>query len=128
MSRASRADLSRRLKRELDILQGGKPGQQRIALENHAAVETGGHDRLAIDGDPAFVVALQPGGNRQQRGLAAARGADKRDKFILAYGEVDALKRDSYAPFAAEGFAEPRDDKFVSGHRDTGTACARHTS
>ena len=108
---ALRAPLARGSQRELDIAEGGEPGQQRVALEDDAAVEPRAVDRLAIDGDSALVLAVEPGDDREKRGLAAAGGADERDEFVLADGEVDALERDGLAAVGAESAPEAGDSR-----------------
>ena len=75
------------LETELDVLPHRLPGEERVLLKDHAAICAGLGDHLAIDADA-------PGGRLQEtrkgveeRGLAAARGAD--DRHELAWRDID---------------------------------------
>ena len=68
---------------EFDILPGRQPREQRILLENNAAVISRPDDRRAVHGDLAAGGRFQAGNNVQQRSLAAAGGADHADKFVF---------------------------------------------
>ncbi|MNT67085.1 hypothetical protein D3C72_2052020 [compost metagenome] len=67
---------------------------QRVALEHHGEVALARGlvgDVAAVEHERAAVDILQPRDQAQQRGLAAARGADEDDELALLDGEVDAL-------------------------------------
>ena len=57
-----------------------EPGQQRVLLEHHAAVGAGPDDRAAVEQDLALGGVRKPAMHVQQRGLAAARGAERDDE------------------------------------------------
>src|SRR5262249_58601697 len=63
------------------------------ALERHAAVVAAALDLAAVDGDAAAARGLEPHGDAQRRGLAAAGRADQRDDLAVAHGEADARQR-----------------------------------
>src|SRR6185295_131437 len=104
-------------KREGDVALRGQPGEQRISLEDDAAIEAGGNDRFVVDGDDAMVHALQAGDDRQQRRLAAAGGADERDELVLANVEIDAGERDELAALGPVALAETADDQLRRRHQ-----------
>jgi hypothetical protein len=69
---------------EGDVLEHRHVAEQRVVLEHKAHValahmHVGGV--FAAEMDAAHVGRLQPGDDAQQRGLAAARGAEQRDQF-----------------------------------------------
>src|SRR5687768_7595458 len=72
-----------------------------IVLEHHGDVPVAGAqigDILAADGDASRGQGLEPGGAAQQRGLAAARGADEHHELAVPDLEIDA--RQSQCPVA----------------------------
>ena len=73
------------LDREIDVLEAGQPGQQRMVLEHHAALRARAGD-LAVGAAAArrSVGCSQAGDQVEQRRLAAARVADQRDELALA--------------------------------------------
>ena len=82
------------LQAEADIVLDIHVGEQRIGLEHHSDLALVGRQRrdvLALDEDGAGGRALEAGDHAQDRGLAAARGAEQRDELALVEGEVDAL-------------------------------------
>src|SRR5664279_5333122 len=69
---------------EGDVLPHRKMREQRIVLEHHvdrALMRQHLRDVLAVEQDAAFVRGLEPGQHPQQRGLAAAAGAEQREKL-----------------------------------------------
>ncbi|MCY1379944.1 hypothetical protein D9M69_677130 [compost metagenome] len=75
-------------------------GKQRVVLEHHAnAALLGRHVVLAVahglafERDAAAAGALQPGHGAQQRGLAAARGADQHADVASAQAQRHAVHR-----------------------------------
>jgi hypothetical protein len=106
-------------KGELDIADRGEPRQQRVALEDDAAVEARPSDRNAVDADRPLVVLLQPRGYGEKRRLAAARGADEGDELVLADIEVEAAERDRLAALAMESLAQAPGNELRRGQRRT---------
>ena len=67
------------------------PRQQAVGLEDHGRGPAG--DRgSALDEDGAPVRPQEAGDEAQERGLAAARGADQHHRLAAAGGEVDAVE------------------------------------
>ena len=60
-----------------------EPRHQRMALEDHGAVEARADDVLAVDDDDALARRLEPGQNVEDRRLAAAGMADDADELAL---------------------------------------------
>ena len=66
---------------------------ERIGLEHHGKPAVGGRnvrDALAVDQDVAAADLLEAGDDAQQRGLAAAGGADEHHELAIRDREVDA--------------------------------------
>ncbi len=85
--------LAGHLQREADIAAHGHMRIERVGLEDHGQSAPGGRfpgDVDAVDLDRAAADILQPGDEAQQRGLAAAGGADEDDEFAVIDVEVDA--------------------------------------
>ncbi|MNK93904.1 hypothetical protein D3C87_1140880 [compost metagenome] len=84
-----------RAQAEHDVLAHAQVRKQRVRLEHHAQVALGGvhigHVR-AIEPDPPAARPVQAGNQPQQRGLAAARGAEQRDELAARHVEVDAAE------------------------------------
>src|SRR4051794_3520125 len=79
---------------EGDIVPDGEPGQARILLEDDT--DPGRHvarDALPLEGDGAGAGRGQPGERLQQRGLAAAGGADHGDELAAREIEIDRPER-----------------------------------
>src|SRR5262249_55454986 len=111
-----------------DIAHDGAPGQQRVALENHRAVEARSLDRLVVDNDSAFGRRIKAGEDVEHRGLAAAGMADDarevaaldRQPQVLEYGRGAAARRRE-AP--SDAFDR---DELVPGHwRHSGNVTRR---
>ena len=64
---------------------------KRVALEHHGDVALGSHADDVFAGDFQFARGrrFQPGNDVQQRGFAAARGADQNQEFAGADFDVD---------------------------------------
>ncbi len=62
-------------------------------LEHHAAVVAAAVHLAAVDGDPAAVRRIEPHGDAQRGGLAAAGRPDQRHDLAVAHREADALER-----------------------------------
>ena len=71
------------------ILTRGQPGEQRGRLEHHGAFGIGSLDRAAVQHDDVLGDARQPGGHRQDGGLAATGMADQGNEFALFQRQVD---------------------------------------
>ena len=67
-----------------DVAEHGPPRQQRVALEDHRAVEAGALDRLPVNDHRAFARLVEAGENVEHRGLAAAGMADHATEFAAA--------------------------------------------
>ena len=78
---------------ETDVLADVEPGEERVALEHHAAVGAGAHDPGAVEPDLAGRRRLEPGDQPQQGGLAAARRAQHRDEVVVGDFEPDRQQR-----------------------------------
>jgi hypothetical protein len=73
---------------------------QRVVLEHHRDVSLGGLEvvhHLVADGDFAGRDFFEPGHHAQQRGLAAARGPDDHDEFMV--GDLGAHAVDDLVGF-----------------------------
>ena len=71
-----------------DVVVDRLPGKEAEMLEHHGDARWRLHDALAVDQHLALA-RDEPVDAAQQRGLAAARGADQRHDLALAYGEVE---------------------------------------
>ncbi len=79
-------------------------------LEHHASVVTAAVHLTAVDRDAAAVRRIEPHGDAQRRGLAAAGRPDQRDDLAVAHGETDAIKRLYVMQFAVNAQAEALGD------------------
>ncbi len=73
------------LQPEHDVLLGGQPRQQLGVLEHHAAVVAAAVHLAAVDRDAAAIGRIEPHGDAQRRGLAAAGRPDQRDDLAVAH-------------------------------------------
>ena len=90
---------------ERHVLRHGHVGVERIVLEDHGDVAVFRRDivdAFAADADLARCDVFQPGDHAQCGALAAARGADEHDEFVVGYVEVDA----AHGLGAVEGLAQ----------------------
>jgi hypothetical protein len=76
-----------------DILQRGLPGKQRVGLEQVAGQAVEVREARAENFDPAGGWRKQPGGDVEQRRLAAAGRADDRNEFAIRDLERGTLHR-----------------------------------
>ena len=91
-SRRSRPLAADGAQREGDVLVDGEMRIERVVLEDEGDVAIGGAqvlDRLAVEQDVARVDLLEAGDGAQRRGLAAARGAEEDDEFLVLDRQVD---------------------------------------
>ena len=84
-----------------DVAEHGAPWQQRVALEDHGAVEAGALDRLPVDDDGAFAGLVEAGQNIEHRGLAAAGMADHAAEFAARHRQPEILEHGSGAAIRA---------------------------
>ena len=70
----------------------GQPREDRVLLEDHAAVVVRAGDRLAVDVDAARVGGEEAGRHVEQRRLAAAAGAEHAHELAGAHVEGDAVE------------------------------------
>src|SRR4030088_1004991 len=101
-----------------DVAEYRAPRQQRVALENHGAVEAGALDRLPIDNHRALARLVEPGEDVQHRGLAAAGVADHAAEFAARHRKPEIFEyRDLAAIGAWIAFCDAFDgDEFVRVH------------
>ena len=78
---------------EADVLEHRQPGEERVALEHHAAVGARAFDAPAVEQHLAGGRLVEPGDDAQQRALAAARGAEDGDEVVLGHLQVGGLQR-----------------------------------
>ncbi|MNZ89010.1 hypothetical protein D3C78_1079130 [compost metagenome] len=81
------------LEAELDVVAHVEPGEQRVALEHHAAIRPRPVDALAADVDVALGRLGQPGGEVEQARLAAAGRADDHRELLVRHLEGNLLQR-----------------------------------
>jgi hypothetical protein len=74
---------------ERDVVMDVQPREQRVILENDRAIRPGFGDRLAAQGDRAFIRSLQACDERHERRLARARVAHDGDELALGDAEID---------------------------------------
>ncbi len=85
-----------------------QPRQQGRSLEDDADLVTRAVHRTAVDADLAVGWPYQPGEDAQQRGLAAARGAEHRDELVAADVETGVVQRHHLAAIGGgEDLADP---------------------
>ena len=77
--------------RELDVAARAQPGEQRVLLEDDAAVAARPLHGPAVDLHDPRARLRQAGDDREQRALAAARGADERHELVLGDLQVGAF-------------------------------------
>ena len=82
------------LQPEGDVLAHGHPGKQRVFLEDHRPRWLGLDHALAEGEDLPRARPGEPGDGVQERGLAAARGAQQADELARRDVQIDAIERD----------------------------------
>ncbi|GAA2082693.1 hypothetical protein GCM10009801_42630 [Streptomyces albiaxialis] len=80
------------LQAELDVAARGAPGQQGVLLEDGAPVVAGPRHGHAVDQDAAGCGPGEPAEQVEQRGLAAAGGADEDRELAGRDVQVDAVE------------------------------------
>ncbi len=83
------AGLARDLGADQRIGQHASPRQEIVGLEHEAAIDAGLAHHPAVEPHLARAGRFEPGDDAQERGLAAARGADDRDEFALGDRDAD---------------------------------------
>ncbi len=78
--------------RELDVPARRHPGHQRVALEDHGAVERGAGDLAPAHQHAALVRRVEAGEDVEDLRLAAARVADEADELARIHGEPAILE------------------------------------
>ena len=94
--RSARAALAPVDEAVADVLRHGQVGEQRVGLEDDAEVALRRRQMRHVaagDLDAAGVLRLEPGDHAQQRGLAAARGAEEADELALLHLQRDVVER-----------------------------------
>ncbi len=79
------------LEAELDVLLH-REREQRVLLEDDAAVGAGALDGLAVHGDAAARGLLKPADDVEQRRLSAAGGAHDADELVLVNVKVHSVQ------------------------------------
>ena len=85
---------------EHHVLQGIEPGQQFGVLEHHAAVVTAAMHFAPVHRDAAAIGRIEPHGDAQRGGLAAAGRPDQRHDLAVAHLETHAVQRLHVMQFA----------------------------
>jgi hypothetical protein len=78
---------------EGDVVDDGEPREERVRLEDHAAVGAGRAHRLAVEQDLAGGRLVEAGDQAQQRRLAAARRPENGDEIVVGHGKRGRLER-----------------------------------
>ena len=82
----------REVDRERDVSQHSEPRHQRVALEDHRAIEAGTADLAPAHEHVAVGRGLEAGEDVEYGGLAAAGMPDQADELALLHPEVDVLE------------------------------------
>ena len=81
---------------EGDVLEHREVREDRVVLEHHGDAALARRqvvDPPAADPDLALARRLEPGDDAQERGLAAARGAEQHHELLVGDGQVDRMQR-----------------------------------
>ena len=78
---------------ELGVLDDVQPGKQGMSLEYHAAVSSRTADQHPLAEDFSARWRQGTGDDVEQRGLAAAGGAERHDESVVAEVQVNAVER-----------------------------------
>jgi hypothetical protein len=79
---------------ELDVLDGGAPGEERVFLEDHPAIGSGLGHLVAVHEDTAGGGLDEARDHVQERGLAAARRPEEAGEAVLGQLEADFVERE----------------------------------
>ena len=77
-----------------DVLEGGEPRQQRVALENDGLLERGPGDFLAVHNHASLGGLVEAGEDVEDGGFSTTGMAEAADKLTLLEAEVDVFKDD----------------------------------
>jgi len=107
---------ARHLQTELDVLTDPEPRKERVLLEDDAAIPSRASDFRPVEAHPAFGGSDETGDDVQERGLAAAAGAQQTHELAVVHGEVEALQGDDRrAPvLGLEDFADSADFELMT--------------
>src|SRR5207248_5662773 len=103
--------------RELHVLARGQPGEERVRLEDDAAIAARPGHRPAVHQHVAGGRLLESGHDRQQRALAAAGRPDERDELVVGERQRGAVERQHAISAVAELLPELDDLELRPGHR-----------
>ncbi len=110
-----------------DVAEHGAPRQQRVALEDHRAVEAGAFNGLSVDDDRALARLVEAGQDVQDRGLAAAGMPDHAAELAAVHRQPEIFEHGGLIAIRA-GIA-PRDafdgNEFVGHHSYSGNVTMR---
>src|SRR6516164_4907469 len=102
-----------------DVAHDREPREQRVALEDHRAVEARAFDRLIVDDHGTIRRRLESGQNVEYRGLAATGVADDADEFTACHRQPQLLEYRRAAARRRKAFADAfNGDEFI-GHGTT---------
>ena len=110
------------LQAEQHVLHHRAPGHERVALKHEPAIGTRPGHGLPVDAHLTLFGRQQPRNASNERGFAAATGADDTDEFAIRDRYRDVFENlANLAAAAIEIFGEPGHVELWSGHR---TSCA----
>src|ERR1700726_3622355 len=103
-----------------DVAEHGAPRQQRVALENHSAIEAGAFNRLAVDDHGALARLIEAGKYIQHRSLAAAGVPNHAAELAARHRQPEILEHRHLAAVSAGiTFGDPLDgNEFFRGHAE----------
>ena len=100
--RRCRSAAARLEQAEADVAFDREPGEHAALLKHEDAPRIGAVHRLAVDEDLAARRREEAGHDVQQRGFAAARGAEQADELAFAHFEADVVQHVDAAAVALE--------------------------
>jgi hypothetical protein len=111
----------------IDVAHHRAPRQQRMALEDHGAVEARPFDPLAVDDHHAFRRRVEAGKDVQHRGLAAAGMADDAGEFAAVDGEPEIFENRRGPARRRVALGDALDGDEALGHAHSGNVTMRAT-
>jgi hypothetical protein len=90
-----------------DVVFHRQPVEQRVGLEDEAALARGSRDRLAAEQNLARALPFEPADDREQRRLSASARAHDADELVFLDAERDVVQR-AHALSRARGFERLR--------------------
>src|SRR6185503_5330939 len=94
------------LQTEHHVLFHGAPGEERVALEDHAAVRAGTGDLMAVDENFAARRLIETGVDADERGFSAAGWTENAEEFATVEIEGNVFERNVGAAVGAEIFSQ----------------------